>query len=114
MGVDPVTVGGVELPLVRYEVHDLRTARVGSTFVGVPGVVTLNPSLRSREVLRRDLRPFGHPNLVEDDTRQMIMLPGRLQKLDQILAGRGYSDADIDGIFHGNWLRFFRTALPAE
>ena len=37
-----------------------------------------------------------------------------LQKLDKILAGRGYSDADIDGIFHGNWLRFFRTALPAD
>jgi membrane dipeptidase len=35
-----------------------------------------------------------------------------LQKLQGILASRGYSDADIDGIFHGNWLRFFRAALP--
>jgi membrane dipeptidase len=35
-----------------------------------------------------------------------------LQKLDGILKERGYSDADIDGIFHGNWLRFFRDALP--
>lgn len=35
-----------------------------------------------------------------------------LQKLDGILKNRGYSDADIDGIFHGNWLRFFTTALP--
>jgi len=35
-----------------------------------------------------------------------------LRKLEAILAGRGYSDADIDGIFHGNWLRFFRKALP--
>ena len=25
---------------------------------------------------------------------------------------RGYSDRDIDGIFHGNWLEFFRRALP--
>jgi membrane dipeptidase len=37
-----------------------------------------------------------------------------LQKLDAILAGRGHTPADIDNIFHGNWLRFFLTALPAE
>ena len=36
-----------------------------------------------------------------------------LQKLSPLLADRGYSDADIDLIFHGNWLRFFREALPA-
>jgi len=36
-----------------------------------------------------------------------------LQKLDQILARRGYSNGDIDRIFHGNWLRFFNEALPA-
>jgi membrane dipeptidase len=35
-----------------------------------------------------------------------------LQKLEGILKQRGYGDADIDGIFHGNWLRFFRDALP--
>lgn len=35
-----------------------------------------------------------------------------LQKLGGILASRGYSDADIDLIFHGNWLRFFSEALP--
>ena len=35
-----------------------------------------------------------------------------LQKLEGILAGRGYNEAEIDGIFHGNWLRFFREALP--
>lgn len=35
-----------------------------------------------------------------------------LQKLAGILAARGYSDADIDAIFHGNWLRFLREALP--
>ena len=35
-----------------------------------------------------------------------------LQKLDSILAGRGYSNKDIDGIFFGNWLRFFLAALP--
>ena len=36
-----------------------------------------------------------------------------LQKLDALLAKRGYSDADIDAICHGNWLRFFRDHLPS-
>lgn len=36
-----------------------------------------------------------------------------LQKLAGILKCRGYSEADIDKIFHGNWLRFFSIALPA-
>jgi membrane dipeptidase len=35
-----------------------------------------------------------------------------LQKLGTILASRGYSDSDIDGVFHQNWLRFFRENLP--
>jgi len=35
-----------------------------------------------------------------------------LQKLADILDKRGYSDADIDAVFHGNWLRFFRRHLP--
>jgi membrane dipeptidase len=35
-----------------------------------------------------------------------------LQKLNGILSERGYKDADIDGIFYGNWLRFFSEALP--
>ncbi len=35
-----------------------------------------------------------------------------LQKLVPILAGRGYSDEDIENIFSGNWLRFFKKSLP--
>ncbi|MHB8899536.1 MAG: dipeptidase [Thermoguttaceae bacterium] len=35
-----------------------------------------------------------------------------LQKLSGILARRGYSDRDIDAVFHGNWLRFFERHLP--
>ncbi len=35
-----------------------------------------------------------------------------LQKLAEILARRGYTDSDIDLVFHGNWLRFFSDALP--
>jgi membrane dipeptidase len=37
-----------------------------------------------------------------------------LERLSEILATRGYSDADIDAVFHGNWLRFFRENLPSR
>ncbi len=33
-----------------------------------------------------------------------------LQRLPDMLKTRGYSASDIEGIMHGNWLRFFRTA----
>ena len=36
-----------------------------------------------------------------------------LQSLAASLEKRSYSDADIDNIFHLNWLRFFRRWLPA-
>lgn len=35
-----------------------------------------------------------------------------LQSLRGALSGRGYSEADITNIFHGNALRFLRAALP--
>ena len=35
-----------------------------------------------------------------------------LQKLAGILLARGYSEEDVDNVFHGNWLRFFRRHLP--
>jgi membrane dipeptidase len=35
-----------------------------------------------------------------------------LQKLEGLLAQRGYSSVDIDKIFHGNWLQYFRRWLP--
>jgi membrane dipeptidase len=35
-----------------------------------------------------------------------------LQKLAPLLSARGYSESDIDGIFSGNWLAFFRRSLP--
>ncbi len=35
-----------------------------------------------------------------------------VHKLEDILARRGYTSQDIDGIFHANWLRFFSEALP--
>jgi Zn-dependent dipeptidase, microsomal dipeptidase homolog len=33
-----------------------------------------------------------------------------LQKFEALLQRRGYSEVDIDRIFHGNWLRFLRNA----
>jgi membrane dipeptidase len=37
-----------------------------------------------------------------------------LQKLDGILARRGYAAADLDNIFHANWLRLLEQSLPQE
>ncbi len=36
-----------------------------------------------------------------------------LQKLPELLAGRGYSDQNIRGILQDNWLRFFSEILPS-
>ena len=33
-----------------------------------------------------------------------------LQKVAGLLGGMGYSDEDVEGVMHGNWLRFFRRA----
>lgn len=35
-----------------------------------------------------------------------------LHKLEPRLSARGYSAADLDAIFHGNWLSFWRRSLP--
>lgn len=37
-----------------------------------------------------------------------------LQKLAELLTGRGYSDEQIDDIFMNNWLRVFRKILPVS
>ena len=36
-----------------------------------------------------------------------------LQRLEATMQDRGYGDADIDNVFHLNWLRFFRAVMPA-
>lgn len=36
------------------------------------------------------------------------------QKLEALLARRGYSPADIEGICHRNWARFYARWLPAR
>jgi membrane dipeptidase len=35
-----------------------------------------------------------------------------LQRIPELLAKRGYPAADVAGIMHGNWLRFFGEVLP--
>jgi membrane dipeptidase len=35
-----------------------------------------------------------------------------LQKLAEMLSHRGYGEEQIDAVFHGNWLEFFRRFLP--
>jgi membrane dipeptidase len=37
-----------------------------------------------------------------------------LRKLPEILTSRGYPEADVKAILHGNFLRFFGEALPTE
>lgn len=37
-----------------------------------------------------------------------------LQNVAPILQKRGYTEADINAIYHGNWMRFFLSALPAH
>jgi membrane dipeptidase len=37
-----------------------------------------------------------------------------LQKIPDMLRRRGYSEADIEGVMHGNWLRLLGEALPAR
>ena len=47
-----------------------------------------------------------------EQTPEEINTIADLQKLGSVLADKGYSDGDIDKVFHGNWLRFFRQNLP--
>ena len=36
------------------------------------------------------------------------------KKSPTCLRRRGYPEADVAAVFHGNWLRFFREHLPAD
>ena len=50
---------------------------------------------------------FGH-----EQTPRDLKLYRDLHRLADILTTRGYSNDDVDAIFHNNWLRFFTAALP--
>ncbi len=51
--------------------------------------------------------------LGRDQIPQEIRTSADLPRLGAALADAGYSDQAITGILAGNWLRFFRTHLPA-
>jgi len=51
---------------------------------------------------------FGH-----EQTPAELKTIADLHKLEPILGDRGYTEEDLDGIFHGNWLRFFAAGLPS-
>ncbi len=36
-----------------------------------------------------------------------------VQKIPDLLRKRGYAEADVELIMHGNWLRLLKRALPA-
>jgi membrane dipeptidase len=36
-----------------------------------------------------------------------------LQRLPEMLRNRGYDEEAVEGIMHGNWVRFFRSALKS-
>jgi membrane dipeptidase len=50
---------------------------------------------------------YGH-----EQTPRDLKVYSDLHRLEEILERRGYSGEDVDGIFHGNWLRFFGETLP--
>ncbi len=47
-----------------------------------------------------------------EQTPEEIKTIADLHRFAETLAKRGYSDEDLDAVFHGNWLRFFRETLP--
>ena len=47
-----------------------------------------------------------------EQTPQNLDSIADLQRLPELLCARGYSEADIAGVLHGNFLRFVRAALP--
>ncbi|MCA9265261.1 MAG: membrane dipeptidase [Planctomycetales bacterium] len=49
---------------------------------------------------------FGH-----EQTPRELMTIADLQKIAELLSQRGFSDADIDAVFHGNWMRFWGERL---
>ena len=48
-----------------------------------------------------------------EQTPRELRVYGDIQRLAEILSQRGYSDPDIDAIFHGNFLRLFGRILGA-
>ncbi len=49
-----------------------------------------------------------------DQTPQELETIADLQRLADLLTARGFTDDDVDAIFHGNWLRLLRSILPED
>jgi membrane dipeptidase len=49
-----------------------------------------------------------------EQTPREVSTIADLHKLGEVLSKRGYDDATLDGIFHGNFLRFFLENLPSN
>jgi membrane dipeptidase len=47
-----------------------------------------------------------------EQTPRDVRVYGDLQQLARVLTERGYAAGAVDAVFHGNWLGFFRGALP--
>ena len=54
------------------------------------------------------IRPALDGGFGNNQTPLEIQTIADLQKVPDLLQKRGFSAADIDGIFHGNWLRFLK------
>jgi membrane dipeptidase len=52
--------------------------------------------------------------LGRDQIPQEILTSGDLPKIADALNSSGFSDADVTNVMGGNWLRFFRQALPTS
>lgn len=86
-----------------------------------PNVVTLNAAVDQIDHVCQLAGSVRHCGIGSDldggfgieQTPHDLNTIADLQILADIVSSRGYCDADIDAIFHGNWLRFFATALPA-
>jgi membrane dipeptidase len=47
-----------------------------------------------------------------EQTPQEVQSIADLQRLAPLLRARGYSEDDVAGIMHGNFVRFLRRAMP--
>ena len=65
---------------------------------------------RAISALGSDLDGGFTPDVVPEELRY----PDRYDALTTALAPRGWSAADCAGLSHGNWMRVFRSAIPAR
>ena len=72
-------------------------------------VVVLDPTLRSREHLRRAIRALGHTPLVFNDLEELAPLRGSLLRCSALCLGLPLEPADLQ-----TWVRAARSVVPAD